>query len=335
MADLLLTYIVPVYNTAQYVERCLDAIMNQALPDDAYEVLVVDDGSTDGSREVIEAVAREYPQVRLLCQENQGVSAARNLALDQAKGRFVQFVDSDDFLMDDMMAPLVQQAADEDLDVLIFNYNWTDAAGHITRAACDSASVQPSVMTGVEYLHHHTMTPYVWRYLISRDFLNRNGWRFDRGLIVCEDGELIVRFMLKANRVAASDSAPYCYVNRSDSAMHNQDRDHLMRRILSQIDSAISIDETIRNHERETGVAAPVSVRGRRNVYLYFSMTKALTVGCVDEALERMRQAGLYPFPCVGPEADYYGAKWRVIHALMMHPHLWKFLSRIYRAIKR
>ena len=71
-----------------------------------------------------------------------------------------------------------------------------------------------------------------------------------------------------------------------------------------------------------------------RNVYLYFSMTKALTCGLVDEVLERIRKAGLFPFPCIGPEADYHGPKWKIIHRLMMVPGLWRFLSKIYQMIK-
>lgn len=64
-------------------------------------------------------------------------------------------------------------------------------------------------------------------------------------------------------------------------------------------------------------------------------MTKALTTGMVDEILERIRKAGLYPFPCVGPEADYYGVKWKIIHRLMMCPTLWRGLSKVYRMIKK
>ena len=117
--------------------------------------------------------------------------------------------------------------------------------------------------------------------------------------------------------------------------MHNTDRDHLRRRIYSQVDSAALINAAARQYESATGNAAPASVDGVRNVYLYFSMTKALTSGLVDEVLQRIRNAGLFPFPCVGPEADYHGKKWIVIHRLMMHPTLWSLLSKVYRMIKK
>ena len=333
MSELLLTYIVPVYNTERYLERCLSSIIAQGLSDDVYEVLVVDDGSTDGSRNQIAAFTLLHPQVHLIIQENAGVSAARNLALDQAQGRYVQFVDSDDYLQEGMMSRLLQRAVDEDLDVLQFNNLSVDPDGNVSPAVTDE--VTTPVMTGADFLRGHSLTPYVWRFLVKREYLGAHQWRFNTSLIVCEDGALIAEFMLAAQRMASSADAPYCYVNRNDSAMHNPDKEHLQRRIFSQIDSAASIDATAKRFEQQTGQTVPISVTGLRNVYLYFAMTRALTTGCVDAAIERMRQSGLYPFPCVGPESNYTGGKWKIIHRLMMHPRLWSLLSKLYLAIKK
>lgn len=334
MDELLLTYIIPLYNTEHYVLRCLHSIVNQQLWPDDYEVLVVDDGSTDGSRAVVEAFIQDYPQVKLITQENSGVSAARNLALNRARGRYFMFVDSDDRLEDDVVHRLVQHAVDDDLDVLSFNYCCEDSQGNVLSHTRDDNYGSTPVMTGCDFLDGHSMTPYVWRFLIKRDYLERGGWHFDTSLIVCEDGALIAGFLLNAPRMAHDDTVAYCYVNRSDSAMHNTDKEHLRRRICSQVDAAVSIDATARQFEAATGQKAPASVDGVRNVYLYFSMTKALTCGLVDEVLERIRKAGLFPFPCIGPEADYHGTKWKMIHRLMMVPGLWRFLSKIYQKIK-
>ena len=344
MSELLLTYIVPVYNTEHYLTKCLSSIVAQGLGDDEYEVLVVDDGSTDGSDAAVEAFASTHPQVRLFKQQNQGVSAARNHALDQARGRYVQFVDSDDYLEDGVMASLLHRAIDERLDVLLFNYKSVDVQGTPVPSSKrgDQYSSTP-VMTGVDYLSGHAMTPYIWRFLIRRSFFDKGcaylgddkGWRFDTSLIVCEDGALIARFMLAADRVAHDGTAAYCYVNRSDSAMHNTAVEHVRRRLFSQVDAAATIAAAIQQQTRQKGTTGLASVAGLRNVYLFFAMTKALTTGCVDDVLQRIRQAGLYPFPCVGPEANYYGKKWKIIHTLMMHPRLWKFLSKIYHLIKK
>lgn len=335
MGTIQLSFIIPLYNTEAYVLRCLQSVVNQGFGPDEFEVIVVDDGSTDGGKDVVQSFAAAHPQVRLICQQNAGVSAARNVAIDAARGHYVQFVDSDDYLQEGLMQPLLRRAVDESLDVLEFNYECKDAEGRPIPHVRDDNYPSTAVMTGVDYLGDHCMTPYVWRFLIRRDFLLQGGWRFNTSLIVCEDGALIADFMLNAARVAHDATAPYCYVNRGDSAMHNPDRDHLKRRIYSQIDAAVSIDKSMQAYQASSGKEAPLSVAGVRNVYLYFSMTKALTCGLVDEVVDCIRQAGLFPFPCVGPEANYYGAKWKAIHRLMMHPRLWTFLSRIYRMIKK
>ncbi len=334
MKEILLTYVVPVYNTAPYVVKCLQSIVNQGIDEADYEVVVVDDGSPDNSKAIIQEFITTHPQVRLISQANAGLSAARNTGIDNARGRYLHFVDSDDYLEPGMMEPLLRRAVEENLDMLLFNYMNVDSEGKPMSGPVVKHATTP-VMTGYEYLSAHAMIPYAWLFLLSRDHINRMGLRFDTSLRYCEDGPFSARILPNAERVAFSDAVVYCYVNRENSIMHDTDIEHLRRRMNCQVDAAASINEAITAFEAERGLTAPASVAGMRNVYLYFAMTKALTCGCVDEILQRIRQAGLYPFPCVGPEANYFGKKWKIIHALMMRPRLWRFLSSVYRVIKR
>ena len=335
MDQILLTYILPVFNTEKYVLRALQSIVGQGLQPNEYEVLAVDDGSTDSSRMVVETFAKDNPQIKLFIQQNTGVSAARNLAMNNASGRYLMFVDSDDYLNEGVMPDLLKRAIDNDLDVLSFNYCCKDVQGNELPHTRDDNYATTDAMTGYEFLESHSMTPYVWRFLLRRDYVERHQWRFDNSLIVCEDGALIAKFMLNAPRMAHDNKVTYCYVKRGDSAMHNPAPSHLRRRIYSQVDAAASINATAREFEKVSGFKAPASVDGLRNVYLYFSMTKALVCGMVTDVVERIRKAGLYPFPCVGPESDYHGMKWKIIHLPMMHPCLWNLLSKVYRMIKK
>ena len=90
MCEILLTYIVPVYNTEPYVLKCLQSLVDQGLSPEQYEIIAVDDESTDGTLAVVESFAREHPQVYVLSQPHSGVSSARNLALENAHGRYIQ-----------------------------------------------------------------------------------------------------------------------------------------------------------------------------------------------------------------------------------------------------
>jgi len=330
MKEILLSYIVPVYNTEAYVIHCLDTIINQGIDADDYEVIVVDDGSPDNSRTIIEGFCRSHPQVRLISQANGGLSAARNTGIAHARGRFLHFVDSDDYLEQGMMDSLLQRALNQNLEILFFDYKGVDMQGNDISTNRGVGFPTTSPMTGYDFLTSHPMIPYAWRFLISRDYLDKTGYRFDTSILICEDGPFMARILPNASKVAYEDVIVYCYVNRGDSFMHNPNPEHLRRRLLSQVDAAASIHEAITQFELTTGKTCPKSVDGMKNVYLYFSMTKALTCGCVDDVLQHIRDVGLYPFPCIGPEANYAGMKWTVIHRLMMVPWLWKLLSKIY-----
>lgn len=104
---MLLSFIIPVYNGAKYILRCLDSIYGIGLLQDDFEILVVDDCSTDNTRELVLSYIEEHPQVRLLCQkENHRQGAARNRGLKEAKGDYVAFVDGDDIVLDGLLSAI-------------------------------------------------------------------------------------------------------------------------------------------------------------------------------------------------------------------------------------
>ena len=100
MNDFLISVIVPVYNREMYLERCVRSIMNQTYQN--LEILLVDDGSTDGSGEICERLAKEDKRIRVFHKENGGSSSARNLGIREAKGEYLGFIDSDDYIELDM-----------------------------------------------------------------------------------------------------------------------------------------------------------------------------------------------------------------------------------------
>ncbi len=110
--------IIPVYNTKDYLKKCLDSLINQSLAE--IEILAVDDGSTDGSGEILKEYAQKYPKkFKAFFKENGGQASARNLALLHAKGEYLGFVDSDDWVDTEMYLEMYQKAKSEDADIVI------------------------------------------------------------------------------------------------------------------------------------------------------------------------------------------------------------------------
>jgi len=122
---------VPVYNTAQYLAKCVDSILAQTWQN--LEVFLVDDGSTDKSAEIIKDYQQQHPEViKAIYQENAGQGSARNAALDLMTGDFVVFVDSDDWVMPEMLVVMYQNLVETNADVVTCNYQTVDEFGDIT-----------------------------------------------------------------------------------------------------------------------------------------------------------------------------------------------------------
>ena len=131
----LITVIIPVYNTLEYLPRCVQSVMAQTYEN--LEILLVDDGSTDGSSELCDGFAAKDPRVRVLHKENGGSSSARNLGLSECRGDYVGFVDSDDHVDPDMYETLFLGLQGSDPSIAQVGRDEIDAQGNLMENICD------------------------------------------------------------------------------------------------------------------------------------------------------------------------------------------------------
>ena len=124
---MLISIVVPVYNVERYLEQCLDSLINQTLKD--IEIIIVNDGSTDGSMTILEELAAQDERIKLFSQENQGQSIARNFALQKVGGKYLYFMDSDDWVDLNFIETLTNEINKADFDVFIFGFNKVNASG--------------------------------------------------------------------------------------------------------------------------------------------------------------------------------------------------------------
>lgn len=116
-----LSIIVTVYNREKYIERCLKSLVSQDLRTDEYEIIVVNDGSTDASEEIIMEMVQKHSNIRLVNQENKGVAEARNTGLDCAVGTYITYVDSDDFVEENIYSELLSMACENNYDIIMYD----------------------------------------------------------------------------------------------------------------------------------------------------------------------------------------------------------------------
>ncbi|MBQ1509038.1 MAG: GNAT family N-acetyltransferase, partial [Erysipelotrichaceae bacterium] len=200
-----LSVIIPVYNAGKYIQETLDSILKQSLAH--LEVLCVDDGSTDDSREIIQAVAEEDPRVRLITQENQFAGIARNNGLLHARGDYVHFMDADDTVLPYGYHCAIAKAKSHDLDVLKF--------GGIAIEEATGKTREGYAMDGIGFadfmrlldpekddvLFQISVTP--WSGIYKRTFLTDHHIEFN-GLRICNDRSFYIRCITLAKRIMVS-----------------------------------------------------------------------------------------------------------------------------------
>lgn len=325
-----ISIIVPVYNVERYLPMCLESIVQQHLSD--YEVIMVDDGSTDGSGAICDVFAERYPQFKVIHKGNGGVSAARNRGIEVANGEYILFLDSDDFLIPDAIKPLLKHAKDNGLNVLGFSYL---TVPEDTTSAPEVSFRTPQkleILNGYDYIARFNYTAQVWWYLVRRELLIKNNLQLPVGRVL-EEAAFNMRLFLKAERLAQVPNVAYCYRNRSSSIMHNTDEEHVSKMLDDYIFAASSMNDAIEEYRDKLHGECYERCRTRRDSYVLFGAVRAFKLGKVKEYLQKAKEQELYPIKRLS-EVDYRGFKFKLLHWCVSRPCLWNALSKFYKIVK-
>lgn len=209
-----LSVIVPVYNVAGYLKKCIESIYIQDLEIDSYEVIAVNDGSTDTSLEVLNELRQKYHTLNIVSQENQGLSGARNTGLEYAKGKYILFVDSDDTILPNILSELVKLSDLNKLDMLEFGAAGISEDNKITYKA--QATTNSKVLTGEEYLHQINYINSACNKFYNLDFLNKHHLRFMPNVYI-EDIEFNTQAVFYSKRIMAIDTIMAHFLQRDGS----------------------------------------------------------------------------------------------------------------------
>ena len=220
--------IVPVYNTAPYLHKCLDSVLGQTMPE--LEVICVNDGSTDDGPAILAEYAASDGRIRLISQENRGLSAARNRGMEIARGKFVYFLDSDDFIEPTTLEKAVKIAEDLQLEIVRFGYErYYDSESMYELHYKEHIQLDNTigVCTGVEYLRMmkdaKRYSCEVWDILWLRSFLEKNHLLFKEGIIF-EDHLFSFQAFFCAKKVMHVPEVLYHYRVRPNSLVTMPDR---------------------------------------------------------------------------------------------------------------
>ena len=214
MQSLLLSIIIPVYKVEKYVARCLDSIYNQKVDESIFEIIEINDGSPDNSLQILENYQCNHRNLVIHTKENGGLSNARNKGLELAKGRYVWFIDSDDWVTNNSLETVLKVVRgnfDVISTILIYSYD-DESKNRLERKILKDIDVTPSV-----YMLNYSLGA-SQRYIIKRGYLEENNLRFYPD-ILHEDGDFGPRLIASCAKVHVLAEPVYHYYQRDGGSI--------------------------------------------------------------------------------------------------------------------
>lgn len=205
--------VMPMYRVERYIEKAIQSVLDQDFQD--WELLVVNDGSTDGSRDIASMMAVSDERIKILDKENGGLSDARNYGLDRAIGEFVHFYDSDDWVEPDFYSKLLNEI--EDFDLIVCGYK-VDNEKSVTERIGYVGDLSHVVSSSLEDLVGNYLN-FAWNKLFKRSFLVENALYYEKGLYRIEDSEFMMRFLSSSPKVKMIKYSGYHYMVRNTATL--------------------------------------------------------------------------------------------------------------------
>ena len=289
-----LSVIIPAYNAENYIEKCILSVINNDLDHIAYEIIVIDDESPDDSVKVVKKMQKHYPHIKLLRQRNLGLGGARNTGIENSFGKFIMFLDADDYLKENKLKNIIDSAINNKLDILEFGaIGITEKGVEIYK----SSKATSTIVSGFEYLNKTTYMNSACNKLYSVSFLKKHKLRFKERIFI-EDFEFNTRAFYYSKRVKAVDDILAYFVQTSNSITRNSDN---KKNSKMAIDIEGVIDLTLKFQKEESNFSSrDTKVFKERIAFLTVTLLFNLIKLTIDEKqykliMKNLKIKKLYP----------------------------------------
>lgn len=315
-----LSIIVPVYNVEDFVERALLSIVAKQQGLNDYEIICVDDGSTDRSAALIRKLAEQYPMIKLIQQQNQGVSVARNIGIDHARGIYIMFMDPDDFYAPDSVVSLLNCMEENDLDLLTFDIQRTTAE-QLERV--DEFHCQ--VYSQNSFYQKKIALPFCYAYVYRKALIGFI--RFPKGFIAGEDFLFVESVSLHARRIGVVEKRLYGYFSNQQSVMNKKDDQVRNRRFAQDYLMTIKLFKELVDDNRNTELAPYLRFRMEFRLFHFLKRMKDRNVP-YQEVNAYLKMLKIGPFEAIG-KVQLQTKAWFFRTMILNNPLLFALAYRI------
>jgi glycosyltransferase involved in cell wall biosynthesis len=299
-----LSVLIPMYNAATYIGNCIDSLINQDILKSDYEIIIMDDGSTDDSVKIVNSYQKKYNNIRFYQESNSGVDATRNKLLKLNKGDYIYFIDADDYIAYNSLGKMLYYAEKADLDIVVFNSIETHELNNYHTEKKLVSEDKIAVQNGFEFLSvNRHLRHEIWRYLIKKRFIDELQLTFDKSEYN-RSGDVVftLKLFLSANKIYHYPINIHRYVQTKNSLTRCNTRSKNIKLINSMSEMIINYSKLI-NSLKERDIKHEKSVmenlRFRRDVFVFFIVIKMIRNGLkakeLKEKLLSFEEVDAYP----------------------------------------
>lgn len=213
--------IIPMYNVAKYLEKCVQSIIDQNFKPGTFEIIMVNDESPDNSLEIATTLSKHHNFINIISQRNKGLGGARNTGVQNSKGKYIIFLDADDWLLPNSIKDIITISDKHELDILEFGANLVAESGEIVSTVSKNSNLK--IYNGIEYYNCIKYAGSACNKLYSRSFLETNKLVFLEK-IYGEDFEFNTRALFFAKKVLAIENVCVAFLQSSNSITRNNDK---------------------------------------------------------------------------------------------------------------
>ncbi len=222
---MLLSIIIPVYNAEKFITRCVQSILDQTQGLSDIELVIINDGSTDNSPAILKKLEQDYNIIKLYEQQNSGEGHTRNVGLEKANGKYIWFIDADDYIDGTILKHIYDTLNNQNPEAILFGYKTVDLEG----VKISEVSYENDVLTRDQLINQSLYSNTVWSKVINTDLIRSNEICFDPAVKTATDFDFSFRALYFSKKVVTLSDISYNYVVNPDSISNVRTIEHLER----------------------------------------------------------------------------------------------------------
>ncbi len=295
-----LSIVIPLYNAEKYIRNCLDPILGSDLPANSFEIIVVDDGSTDNGAQVVSEYLNKHANISIYRQENQGQSVARNLGIEESKGEYIWFIDSDDSVDVHLRPVFDSLQQNQHIDILAIQLERVSEEGEKLGVECNQPTLNHNkLMAGRTAVVQGYNPSSACALIMRKGFIQGNSLSFFPG-ITHQDVELTYRAMAYAKSVIFTDLRPYKYIIHPTSTSQSTNPEKKKKYVSDEIIIIKSFRELAKKMSADSACATTIYNRSQNallGLLLQLRQNRHTwgKLGVNKYVLDRLKEENLYP----------------------------------------